>query len=195
MKLIGFIRNHNRTRYRYFLLAVAVVLMLGNCTEFETPENLEPQEKADVELFDAEVEVTRAAKPIFRIKAPHVSRFESRELMIFDGGIEVDFYDRMGNHNAILTSDEGTVQEKTNRLDVKGNVVVKSDSGMVLLADELYYEQNVDRVMSDGFVTVITQNDSLSGVGFSSAPDLSDWIVMNTSGTTWRKVEKRDREE
>ena len=63
---------------------------------------------------------------------------------------------------------------------------------MVLLADELYYEQNIDRVMSDGFVTVITQNDSLSGIGFSSAPDLSDWVVMNTSGTTWRKMERRE---
>jgi len=42
---------------------------------------------------------------------------------------------------------------------------------------------------------VITQNDSLSGYGFSSAPDLNDWVITNTSGATWREVESRKRRE
>jgi LPS export ABC transporter protein LptC len=170
-------------------------VILSACTEIETPDAVEITEKPEVELYGADITMVRGAKPLFKIHAPHVARYENKELMIFDGGIRVDFYNQNGDHNAVLTSDKGTVQEGTDRLDAQGNVVVKSDSGMVLLADELYYVQKAERVMSDGFVTVITQNDSLSGFGFSSAPDLKDWVILNTSGTTWREVEPRQQQE
>jgi len=174
---------------------IAVLCLLTGCAEIEQPGESSTETLPDVELFDAEVSVTRGEKPLFTVNAPHISRFEQQQLMVFDGGIKVDFFDSEGNHNAVLTSDEGVVRENTNRLDARGNVVVKSDSGLVLLADSLYYEKDRDRVMSDGFVTVITQSDSLSGFGFSSAPDLSDWVIFNSSGTTWRKLERSERKQ
>ena len=182
--------------YTYIICSgVAVLCLLTGCAELEQPGGTSTETLPDVELFDAEVSVTRGEMPLFTVNAPHISRFEQQQLMLFDGGIKVDFFDNEGNHNAVLTSDEGVVRENTNRLDARGNVVVKSDSGLVLLADSLYYEQDRDRVMSDGFVTVITESDSLSGVGFSSAPDLSDWVIFNSSGTTWRKLEKSGRKQ
>jgi len=179
--------------YSIFSAFTALCLLTG-CAELEQPPGAASTgTQPELELFGAEVRMTRGEKLLFTIHAPHISRFEPQQLMIFDGGIKVDFYDSEGKHNAIMTSDKGIVKESANRLDAKGNVIVKSDSGLVLLADSLYYVQDQDRVMSDGFVTVITESDSLSGFGFSSAPDLNDWVIFNSSGTTWRKMERSDR--
>ncbi|MDP8238149.1 MAG: LPS export ABC transporter periplasmic protein LptC [Candidatus Hatepunaea meridiana] len=168
---------------------VVIICLFTGCTKIDTRESIQKESLPELELFGSTVYVTRGQQSLFNIKAPHISRHESKQLMQFSGGIKVDFFDNDGNHSAVLTADEGDIYERTNRLEARGDVIVKSDSGMVLLADELYYTQDNDRVMSDGFVTVITDNDSLSGQGFSSASDLSDWVILNSSGTTWRKLE------
>jgi len=173
---------------RTIAIVVSICLFTG-CTKVDTRESIQKESLPELELFGATVYVTRGQQRLFNIEAPHISRFELKQLMQFSGGIRVDFFDNDGNHSAVLTADKGDIYEGTNRLEARGNVIVNSDSGMVLLADELYYTQDNNRVISDGFVTVITDNDSLSGRGFSSAPDLSDWVILNSSGTTWRKLE------
>ena len=156
----------------------------------------EPQQGLpDLELFKARVRVSREGLPRFTVRSAHIARIESHSMMLLDGGVEVDFYDGKGRHSAILTADEGEVLEKENRLYARGNVTVHSDSGMVLLARELYWDQQKGRVFSDGFVTVVTLTDSLSGYGFSSAPDLSDWVIQRSSGTTWRRLERQEGRE
>ncbi len=167
----------------------AVLLLATGCADIEHPGTGTGEDMPDLELFSANVRYNRGETTLFVIEAPHISRLEKEQIMLLDGGIKVDFFDNNGLHNAVLTSDEGVVREKTNMLTARGNVIVESDSGLVLLADELHYEQDINRVLSDGFVTVITSNDSISGKGFSAAPDLSDWVIIDPSGSTWRKTE------
>ncbi len=179
-----------KTIYRGVVFGLAVFLIWIGCTTIDEPRTASDEPLPELELFGATVRYSRGDKPVFTIQAPLISRHEREQKMLFSGGIVVDFFDREGQHNAVLTSDEGDVSEKENRLTARGNVVVRSDSGLVLLTEELYYIQKDDRVISDDFVTVITSNDSLTGVGFSAAPDLSDWVILNTSGTTWRKMDQ-----
>lgn len=179
-----------KTVYRRVIKGLTILLMLMGCTRIDTPQSTSNEALPELELFGSTVRYSRGDKPVFTIRSPRITRLERERKMLFSGGIFVDFFDREGRHNAILTSDEGDVFEVENRLSARGNVVVRSDSGMVLLTEELYYIQKDERVYSDDFVTVITNNDSLTGVGFSAAPDLSDWVILNTSGTTWRSLDE-----
>lgn len=189
--LSGSIRRRSNLsgKTEYMIILSAVIALTTGCADIEPPGTGTGEDLPDLELFSANVRYNRGEMPMFAIEAPHISRIEKEQIMLLEGGIKVDFFDKDGLHNAVLTSDEGTVREKTNVLTARGNVIVKSDSGLVLLADELFYEQDINRVLSDGFVTVITSNDSISGKGFSAAPDLSDWVIINPSGSTWRKTE------
>jgi len=174
--------------------ALVITLALIGCSRIEPPVAEPQQNLPDLELFGAKVMVTHGSLPNFTVRAPHIARLESHNLMLLDGGVEVDFYDGEGRHTARLTADEGEVLEKENRLYARGEVTVRSDSGMVLLTDELYFDQQKERVFSDVFVTVVTLTDSLSGYGFSSAPDLSDWVIRRSSGTTWRQLERQQNQ-
>ncbi len=144
----------------------------------------------DQELFQAVVRLTIEDKPRLILIAPHLTRFEAQILLIIDGGVRADMYDGFGKHTALLTADEGEVVEGVNRLAARGHVVVVSDSGTVLRGDEIEYNPEIGRITSDGFVTITSPTDSLSGYGFSAAPDLTDWEIKNTSGATWRNLER-----
>jgi LPS export ABC transporter protein LptC len=145
---------------------------------------------ADQEIFGATVRLSQEDRPRLTLTTAHLRRFESKRLLLLEGGVHADFYDNMGLHKAVLTSREGEVEEGVNRLVAKGNVVVVSDSGAVLRSEELHYDPEVGRIEADGFVTITSPQDSLAGEGFSAATDLTDWEIKNTSGATWRKVER-----
>lgn len=144
----------------------------------------------DQELFGAIIRLTQEDRPRLTIRAPHISRFEAGRTMLLDGGIKTDFFDNQGNHKAVLTAEEGEVIEGVNRFTARGRVVVVSDSGVVLRGEELHFEETARRIESDGFVTIISAQDSLAGYGFSAAPDLTEWEIKNTSGATWRAVQR-----
>ena len=171
------------------LLSAMFALFMGGCAKIEPPPAVSVTGLPNMELMGATVRFVRAGQPRFTVQAPHVSKVEAQGLLALDGGIRVDFFDANGLHNATLTAASGEVLDRESRLLARGDVVVKSDSGMVLRTEELYYDQKRERVLSDKFVTVITPSDSLSGWGFSAAPDLTDWIIPNPSGTTWRQPE------
>lgn len=162
--------------------------MMAGCAKLEQPVENKPKALPDMELYGAQVRFSRAGMPRFTIQARRIMRMEAQAIVLLDDSVRVDFYDGQGRHNAILTADEGDVLERDEKLSARGRVVVRSDSGLVLRTEELYYDQKLERVLSDSFVTVITPDDSLSGYGFSADPSLRDWIIKNTSGTTTRKV-------
>jgi len=175
------------------VIIILCIAIITGCAKLDPETSGLPVEESlpDVELFDASITYTQAGQTQFQVHAPHISQFETTDLLLLQGGIEVDLFNELGQHTALLTAEEGEVLEREQRLLAHGNVVVRADSGMVLYADTLYYDPKARRVKSDGFVIIVTDLDSLSGYGFSASPNLKDWEIKNTSGATWREVEPR----
>lgn len=179
------------------ILQIVVLLLFGvlsGCSKKESNVPVVAFEGGtgfpDQELFQAVVRLTIEDRPRLTLVAPHMSRFESQSMLIVDGGIRADMFDTFGKHAGVLTSDEGEVVEGSNKLVARGHVIIVSDSGTVLRGDEIQYSPEVGRITSDGFVTITSPTDSLSGYGFTAAPDLTDWEIKNTSGATWRNLER-----
>lgn len=172
-----------------FTILVSVLTLCG-CAQLEESSSGSSTIEGfpDQELYSATIRFTQAGQPRFNVKAEQILRFEINDLILLRGNVEVDLFNGFGEHTALITADEGDVIEKDKQLIARGNVVVRSDSGMVLYADTLYYNRDVDRVISDGFVIMVSPQDSLAGYGFSAAPNLDDWEIKNTSGATWRRL-------
>lgn len=180
----GYIRSKMILR----LLIPLLLTVAAGCAKLEEPSKQENVTLGfpDVEIFQASINYTRGEMTRFKVKAPHLSRFEKIDLLLLEGGIEVDMFDSKGEHTGLLTAEKGEVLERKQHLLARGNVVVHADGGIVLYADSLYYNPETERVISDGFVIIVSPDDSLAGYGFSASPNLEDWEIKNTSGTTWR---------
>ncbi|MBT7618570.1 MAG: LPS export ABC transporter periplasmic protein LptC [Calditrichaeota bacterium] len=169
---------------------VLVVFTIIGCTDLEQTDTQvsDLQGFPDVELFGGTISFTKEGLQQFQISAPHISRFDRTNLMLFEDGVTADLYDKLGEHTAVLTSEAAEVFEKAQRLLARGNVIVRSDSGIVVYADTLYYTPDDKLVRSDGFVIMVSPDDSVSGWGFIASPDMGDWEIKNTSGSTWREI-------
>jgi LPS export ABC transporter protein LptC len=189
-----YLRTVSRQIVTTGLLTFVVGWLLIGCSEIE--ENTVPQGKItkipDQVLFQATVRYDNNGSPRFTVQADRIARFETTSLVEMEGDVTVDFFDA-GAHTAILTSDRGTVLERKNQLSASGNVIVNSDSGMVLRTEYLFYDSDIERVLTDSFVTIITNQDSLTGYGLNATPDLKEMTIKRPSGSTWRQAERKNQ--
>ena len=119
-----------------------------------------------------------------------MQRFKQRKTVEFDDGIEIDFYNENGEHTSKLTSQRGRLNEATSDIEAFGNVVVISDSGINLKTEHLYWDNSMEKVVSDTFVTITTADqDTFYGVGFESDQYLNNWVVRRIYGKTGKGLE------
>lgn len=150
--------------------------------------------RPDQEIYGAQVTYTKDGMLRLKVRSPVIYRYEDAHKVLMVGGIEAHFYDLEGRHQAQLSAGEGELWELTDRVVVRNRVVIISDSGTLLRTEEIRFDPELNLILADGSVTIITPNDSLTGVGFSSSPDLRSWELKQLSGETRRNASS-DRKE
>ena len=119
------------------------------------------------------------------IEYGHMQRFKKRNLVKFDSGIVIDFFNETGEHTSKLTSKRGKLDEGTNNIEAIGNVVVVSDTGISLKTERLRWDNSIEKIVSNDFVTIITaEQDTFYGNGFESDQNLQNWRITAFSGKT-----------
>jgi len=117
------------------------------------------------------------------VRYGHMQRFKRRKVVEFDKGVEIDFYNEKGEHTSKLISKKGKLNEATNDIEAFGNVVVVSDSGINLKTEHLWWDNSIEKVVSDEFVTITTvDQDTFYGYGFESDQYLDNWVIRKISG-------------
>ncbi len=87
--------------------------------------------------------------------------------------VQVTFFTVTGERNGVMTSREGTYNERTGNMDAHGNVVVVSENGRHLTTPYLKYNQSANQISSDTtFTTTDSTGRELDGVGFISDPNM-----------------------
>ena len=106
---------------------------------------------------------------------------------MIDSGVHLDFFDEKGNHSSVLTSRSGKVDQATNNLEAIGNVVVVSDSGVVVETERLFWDNARQLIHSEDFVKITSPKERLQGHGFESDQSLRNYKVFRVTGTATPK--------
>ena len=115
-------------------------------------------------------------------------KFNSKGMYELDQSVVVDFFDKEGRHTSKIISDSGFVEENGNFMTAKGNVNAVSDSGIVLLSEELKWNKDKKNIYTDKFVTIYSKGDTIHGYGFESDQEIKKWKIIKPVGTTDRKI-------
>ena len=135
-------------------------------------------EMPDQEIWDSKVKMTNKGDLSAIIHFGHMSRYTKKSLMLFDQGIDIDFYNDKGVVGSQLISEAGEYSQDTKNVRATGNVAVESDSGLTLYTQELFYYQDSDRILSNVDVMVCTvEGDTLYGRGFESDTQMNNWEI------------------
>jgi LPS export ABC transporter protein LptC len=170
-----------------FFLSCCAILILTGCEEKIKPSvlggvsgaALPSQESWNSTIVFSDTALVRAI-----LKAGHISVYDNSRETLLDQGVHLDFYDELGRHSSVLTSQTGKVDEKTNNLEAIGNVVVVSDSGVVVETDRLFWNNTTQRIHSDAFVKITSPKEKLQGHGFESDQNLRNYKIFKVSGTS-----------
>ena len=165
---------------------VLLTVMLFGCEDKIKPSRLSGDEIADTavpsqESWKATVVISDSGKVRAILKAGHISVYDDRMMTHMDREVTVDFYDTSGIHTSVLTSREAWVNDRTKNLEARGDVVVKSDNGSVLVTEVLYWNNARRKVHTDEFVKITTPDEAIQGRGFESDETLRYYKVFKVS--------------
>jgi LPS export ABC transporter protein LptC len=183
----------NRPIFKIFILTGIFAVFLS-CSKLDDSSSsvetgpAEQIETPDQESWQSTIIITKDGRRVARVWANYVATYENRKQTVLKDSIHVNFYDRNGKQKSVLTAREGIVDNVTENLRAIGNVVVVSDSGVVLETEELLWDNQKQKIVSEVPVKFTTKTDTLLGDGFISDPDLANYEIRNAKGVSKRNI-------
>jgi LPS export ABC transporter protein LptC len=103
----------------------------------------------------------------------------------------VTFYNALGEEDGNLTAKAGTYNQRLNRLEARGDVVVVREDGRRLETQQLVYDELRNQIFSDSaFVLNEPPKRQITGIGFESDPQLTKFrVIKSFKGVAPVKVE------
>ena len=104
-----------------------------------------------------------------------------------DGNIKAEFYNDSNILSSILYADSAQISNRYNNMIAKGHVVIYSpETNLMLLGDNILWDNNAKRILSEEDVTIIKILDGSQCIqqshGFESDMNLSNYIFYNIKG-------------
>ena len=166
-----------------------VILLIAGCQDSGVARKVGSSRKMfpDQESWESTVSITREGRMVARASSRRMVQYDRQNLAHLFGDVEVDFYNSEGEHVSTMKADSADINMLTNNMNAFGNVVIHSDSGLVLHTQILNWSNEYDMVSTPESVMFATPElDTLFGIGFESDVDLTHWKIFKPSGVTNR---------
>jgi LPS export ABC transporter protein LptC len=173
-------------RVRRPLAIVAVALAVAACTDKTPPPRASGStaaDSADQVLFGVHNNIVADGVRRGELFADTAYVFDqgTRTELV---GVRVNFFTDAGALNGTLTSREGTYNTRRAFMEARGSVVVQTQDGRRLTSPELRYLVNQQLIRSDSSFVLTRPGEQLTGVGFSSDPNLQNLQIFKTTGAS-----------
>ncbi|MFP4370056.1 MAG: LPS export ABC transporter periplasmic protein LptC [Bacteroidota bacterium] len=167
----------------------AFILLLASCEEKTVvkKQNIDSLDLAlapdqvsnDVEVIFADSSFTKAI-----LKADRAEVYSDKAETILEGSLVVEFMSKStGKRVSVLTANSAIIDNKTNNMLAKGDVVVVSDSTDTKLQTQvLEWNDETRKIYSTEFVKITTPRERIEGYGFESDPHLDNYKIFKVSG-------------
>ncbi|MDZ4804555.1 MAG: LPS export ABC transporter periplasmic protein LptC [Candidatus Eisenbacteria bacterium] len=167
------------------LLAGAALFATG-CSESKPPGGAPANEESSSMLAGVTLRETFDGQLRWVLKADSSETFRQPDQTIATR-VHVDFYNSTGQITSVLTADEGVVQRSNNDMTARGHVLVVTAQGDTLTTERLDWSSVQNRVKTDLPFRLARPDGVMTGVGFESNPDLTDYTTQQV------RIDARDR--
>jgi LPS export ABC transporter protein LptC len=175
---------------------ILLIFLLGLSQVFSCKE--ESQKKAqktktypDQVVENTSMVFTQNGVKSAEIKVKYLEKYEkediSRGKVIF-----ADIYDREGKHISTIQADSGWIKEKRQELMVLGDVVVKTDQGMILETQSLSWNPRTNKVTTEDFVKITKGKDVITGYGLEADQELKELKIKKEVKGKIKEVPKEE---
>ncbi len=143
----------------------------------------------DQESWDVTIIMTHEGFMRAKVQSGHLKKYNEREHIFLGSKVVVDFFDLKEKHTSTLFSDKAEIYEQSNDMLAIGNVIAKSDSGIMLFSETLKWTAEDEKLFTKDSVMITTlDKDTLFGLGFESNAELENWRILNPSGISGSEI-------
>jgi LPS export ABC transporter protein LptC len=163
------------------------VLFLASCNHkaeeikqlAETESKMGIEQATDIEIIYADSAVLKA-----KIKAPVMERFanEANPYMEMKKGLKAYFYDKDHKIESTLKANYGISYEATKIIHLKEDVHIINSKGEELSSEELFWDQNKQKIYTEKYVTIKRINEIIYGDGFESNENFTKYKILRPKG-------------
>lgn len=100
----------------------------------------------------------------------------------FEKGIYLEKFDNNLAIEAVITSDTAYYYDNQELWELRGNVHIENEQDEEFDTQLLFWDQKSKRVYSDQYIRIRQQKRIISGVGFTSNQDLTNYTIKQTQG-------------
>lgn len=159
--------------------------LLTSCSEDErtyVADLSDPETMPTMRTLDVHTLISDSGYTRYRITAPLWLMYDEAEdpRWNFPEGLHVQQYDEMFRPSAKIYCDSAVYfsQRKLWRLD--GDVVMVNTLRDTFLTEQLFWDQNRQKVYSDSFIHIVREDRIIEGYGFTSNENMTRFNVHTT---------------
>lgn len=119
------------------------------------------------------------------LEAPHAIEtvIDEKDARIFDNGLHLIFFTPEGDPRSDLTSEQGKFQNQFSEAEVWGNVVMVNGQGDKMETERLFWNKNTDRIYTNEFVKIRTENEIIYGDSMEANSDFTEYKIYHIRGS------------
>jgi LPS export ABC transporter protein LptC len=125
---------------------------------------------------------------LYALVAENYSQLEEPK-MRFPKGIEVQFFDMLGNETSRMRANDATHYSKKKFWEAYGDVVVVNSKGEQLNTEQLFWDEKEHRIYSEEFTKLSSPDKIIMGEGFESDEDFENPVITKVTGEIYLKDE------
>jgi LPS export ABC transporter protein LptC len=100
----------------------------------------------------------------------------------FEKGVYLEKFDSLFHKDASIQADTAYYYEIRKLWELKGNVEVLSQNGDKFNTELLFWHEKEKRIYSDKFIRIEQEDKILTGYGFESNQELTEYQIFNNTG-------------
>lgn len=109
--------------------------------------------------------------------------------MEFREGILVTYFEGNSDSIGFVASRYARYNEKTKLWELRDSVVVVNETNDKLETEQLFWDQEKDRIFTEKFVKITNEDQTVLGSGFESDSKLTTRVIKNVTATIYLKDE------
>ena len=175
-------------RYK-FLYIMLICVALTACSESKdsekiVKEEIQADEMPDQVAYDVKVDFMDSTFLKAKLKANRARIYTEKKKTYLDGDMTAEFLSIYnGARVSILTADSAEIDDNTQDMVARGNVIVYSDSTDTKMETSVLFWDNKTRLFhSPEFVKVTSPHEVMRGYGFESDQNLKYYKFYKVSG-------------
>ncbi|MFT6969515.1 MAG: LPS export ABC transporter protein LptC [Roseivirga sp.] len=165
--------------FKKFSIISGIFLLMACGGETEKLSQMEEYDGPSLESSDVVIEMSEGALLKLVVTGNKQLTYKNGDLS-FPETITVHFFNPEGDTTSVLTAQKGEYSAETKLYKATGDVVVSNlEKKQTLSTEELFWEPEKDRIFTERFFIIVTDERLIKGEGLEAPQDFSSYQIKN----------------